>query len=95
MPYPKNLEMARLVEKTVRDNGAVPATIAVIDGVIKVGLSQVELEAFANPSQKMLKVSRRDLPFITAHKSSGGTTVAATMIAANLVGRYICIAIGY
>ncbi|GGA83169.1 pseudouridine-5'-phosphate glycosidase [Ornithinibacillus halotolerans] len=83
MPYPQNVQTAREVEQIIRDNGAVPATIALIDGKIKVGLTDDELEQFGN-SQGVAKVSRRDLPYILATKQLGATTVAATMICAEL-----------
>jgi len=70
----------------VRDEGAEPATVAVIDGRLKVGLSQVELEALARTGADATKCSRRDLPFVVKGRLSGGTTVAATMIIARLVG---------
>lgn len=85
MPYPQNVEMARKVEKIVRDNGAVPATIALIDGKIKIGLTDEELELFGK-SDDVAKVSRRDLPYIIATRKLGATTVAATMICAELAG---------
>ena len=84
MPYPQNVKMAREVEQIVRDNGAVPATIAIIDGKIKIGLTDEELELFGKSSD-VAKVSRRDLPQIIATKKLGATTVATTMICAELV----------
>ncbi|OLO37018.1 pseudouridine-5-phosphate glycosidase [Alkalihalophilus pseudofirmus] len=83
MPYPQNVKMAREVEQIVRDNGAVPATIAIIDGKIKIGLTDDELEVFGK-SPNVAKVSRRDLPQIIATKQLGATTVASTMICASL-----------
>ena len=85
MPYPQNVKTAREVEQIIRDNGAVPATIAIIDGKIKIGLSDDELEMFGN-SKGVAKVSRRDLGNIVATKQLGATTVAATMICADLAG---------
>ncbi|PAV31122.1 pseudouridine-5-phosphate glycosidase [Virgibacillus profundi] len=85
MPYPQNVTMAREVEQIVRDNGAVPATIAIIDGKIKVGLSNDELELMGKSSDAA-KVSRRDLPQIVATKKLGATTVASTMICAEMAG---------
>lgn len=85
MPYPKNVKTAREVEQIIRDNGAVPATIALIDGEIKIGLSDDELEMFGN-SQGVAKASRRDLGYLLATKQLGATTVAATMICADLAG---------
>ncbi|WP_028394016.1 pseudouridine-5'-phosphate glycosidase [Bacillus cihuensis] len=83
MPYPQNVKMAREVEQIVRDNGAVPATIAIIDGKIKIGLTDEELELFGK-SSGVAKVSRRDLAHIVATKQLGATTVATTMICADL-----------
>ncbi len=85
MPYPKNAEMAGRVEAIIRDEGAVPATIAVIDGRLKVGLSGEERAALAR-LQGAMKLSRADLAFAVAEGRTGGTTVAATMIAAHLAG---------
>ncbi|MFA6987880.1 MAG: pseudouridine-5'-phosphate glycosidase [Acholeplasmataceae bacterium] len=85
MPYPQNLEMAKKVEQIIRDNGAVPATIAVIDGKIKIGLEAKELELLAK-SPEAIKVSRRDFAYVLASKKVGATTVAGTMIAAKLAG---------
>lgn len=83
MPYPQNVETARDVEQIIRDNGAVPATIALIDGQIKIGLSYDELEMFGK-SDNVAKVSRRDIGYLLATKQLGATTVAATMICADL-----------
>ena len=85
MPSPDNLNTAQRVEQIVRDNGAVPATIAVLDGRIKIGLSQLELERLAQ-SKNVLKLSRADLAACLVQKNTGATTVAATMIAAALAG---------
>lgn len=85
MPYPKNVEMARTVGKIIRENGAIPATIAIIDGVLKVGLTTEEIE-FLGTSKDVVKASRRDLPFTISKKLNGATTVATTMILANLAG---------
>ena len=85
MPYPANVETARKVEQTVRDNGAVPATIAVIDGVLNIGLDDAQLEALGQTSDTM-KLSRADFAFAMAAGRTGSTTVAATMIAADLAG---------
>ncbi|MBT3213366.1 MAG: pseudouridine-5'-phosphate glycosidase [Deltaproteobacteria bacterium] len=85
MPYPQNLETAHAVENIIREESAVPATIAIMNGRIKIGLSQHELEQFAKHTNQ-LKVSRRDLPLVLSQKQSGGTTVAATMICAKLAG---------
>ncbi len=86
MPYPKNVETALLVEKTVRETGAVPATLAIIGGRLKVGLSSEELEYFGKKGTLITKASRRDLPYLVANKLDGATTVAATMIIAALAG---------
>jgi pseudouridine-5'-phosphate glycosidase len=85
MPYPQNVTMAREVEQIIRDAGAVPATIAIMDGKICIGLSDEQLELLGT-SPDAMKVSRRDLPFVVAQKRLGATTVAATMICAQLAG---------
>jgi pseudouridine-5'-phosphate glycosidase len=85
MPYPENIETAKKVEKIVMDNEAVPATIAIINGKLKVGLTEEELE-YMGKGKDILKTSRRDLPFIIAKKLNGATTVASTMIIAALAG---------
>ncbi len=86
MPYPQNVEMARKVENIVRENGAVPATIAIIGGRIKVGLTENDLEHLAKAGLSVTKVSRRDLPFVVVKKIDGATTVASTMIIAEMAG---------
>lgn len=86
MPYPKNVETALNVEKVIRDNGAVPATIAIIGGRLKAGLSQSEIEYLGKTGQAVPKVSRRDLPVIVAKGMDGATTVATTMIVAAMAG---------
>ncbi|NDI34403.1 pseudouridine-5'-phosphate glycosidase [Chengkuizengella sediminis] len=83
MPYPQNVETAKTVEQIIRDNGAVPATIAIINGKIKIGLTEDEIEFLAK-SDEIEKASRRDLPYLLMKKKHGATTVAATMICANL-----------
>ena len=85
MPYPKNVETALLVEKTVRDEGAIPATIGIIDGVPIIGMTKDEIEQFGK-RHGIIKVSRRDLPVVYAKKEWGATTVAATMILAKQAG---------
>jgi pseudouridine-5'-phosphate glycosidase len=85
MPYPGNLDMARSVEAIIRQEGAVPATIAVIDGVLHIGLNPDKLEALAKTTGAM-KVSRADIAFAIAERRTGATTVAATMIAAARAG---------
>ncbi len=86
MPYPKNVETALSVERVIRDNGAVPATIAIIGGRLKAGLSKEEIEYLGKTGQKVTKVSRRDLPVIVAKGMDGATTVATTMIIAAMAG---------
>ncbi|CAM3525946.1 pseudouridine-5'-phosphate glycosidase [Agrobacterium radiobacter] len=81
MPYPGNIEMAESVEQIIRDQGAVPATIAVIHGTLHIGLEKDQLEALAQTTDAM-KVSRADIAFAIAERRTGATTVAATMIAA-------------
>lgn len=85
MPYPQNVQTAREVEQIVREGGAVPATMALIDGKIKIGLSDDELEMFGN-ADNVAKASRRDIGYLLATKQLGATTVAATMICADLAG---------
>ncbi|NXW99665.1 YOW5 protein, partial [Larus smithsonianus] len=85
MAYPQNLSMAREVEEIVTTNGAVPATVGILRGRIHVGLTDEELEFLAS-SENVVKVSRRDLPFVLSQGLSGGTTVSATMIAAHKAG---------
>lgn len=86
MPYPKNVETALLVEQTIRDNGAVPATIAVIGGRLKAGLSREEIEHLGRAGRAVTKASRRDLPALVARGVDGATTVATTMIIAHMAG---------
>lgn len=86
MPYPKNVETAMLVEKTIRENGAVPATIAIIGGRLKAGLSPEEIEYLGKSDRKVAKVSRRDLAAIVARGADGATTVTTTMIIAHMAG---------
>lgn len=85
MPYPQNVEMATTVEQIIRNNGAIPATIAIIDGKIKIGLESEDLEILAT-SKDVAKVSRRDLAEVVAMKYVGATTVATTMICAAMAG---------
>lgn len=85
MPWPANLETAKLLEETVEKNGATAATIAIIDGVIRIGLENDELEMLAQ-SQNVKKVSRRDLPAVLTLGQHAATTVSATMICAHLAG---------
>jgi pseudouridine-5'-phosphate glycosidase len=86
MPYPDNVETALLVEKTVRENGAVPATIAIIGGRLKAGLTQDEINYLGQKGTEIAKASRRDLPVLTAMGKDGATTVASTMIIAAMAG---------
>ena len=86
MPYPKNLETALLLENEVRKNGAIPATIALIKGKIKVGLTKDEITFLAKEGTKVIKTSRRDIPYVLAKKLTGATTVATTMITAEKAG---------
>ena len=86
MPFPQNAQTAIEVEETIRKQGAVPATIAIIGGVMKVGLSKEEIELLGREGHNVTKVSRRDLPFVVAAGKNGATTVASTMIIAALAG---------
>ncbi|MGZ9045650.1 MAG: pseudouridine-5'-phosphate glycosidase, partial [Telluria sp.] len=85
MPYPQNVTTAKEVEQIIRDAGAVPATIAIIDGKICIGLNDEQLELLGT-SPDAMKVSRRDLPYVLSTRKLGATTVAATMICAALAG---------
>lgn len=85
MPYPKNVGTALNVEKIIKENGAVPATIAILNGKLKVGLTPEEIE-YLGKAKDVIKTSRRDIPFIIAKEADGATTVAATMIIAALAG---------
>ncbi len=84
MPYPKNVETALMAEKIVRQNGAIPATIAIINGQIKIGLSAEEINYFGKKGQAITKASKRDIPFLITNKMDGATTVAATTIIAHM-----------
>jgi pseudouridylate synthase len=86
MPYPQNVETALKVEQTVRDNGALPATIAIINGTMKAGLTVDEIEILGKGGQNIAKTSRRDMPMLLSQKRHGATTVASTMIIAQLAG---------
>ena len=85
MPYPQNMETALNCEKIIRDNGAIPATIAIINGKLKAGLTLSEIE-YLSQNSDIVKTSRRDIPIILARKGSGATTVASTMIIAQMAG---------
>ena len=86
MPYPRNVETALLVEQTIRDCGATPATIAVIGGRLKAGLSRDEIEYLGKTGRGVAKASRRDLPALVARGADGATTVTTTMIIAHMAG---------
>lgn len=85
MPYPQNVETALKVEKIIRDGGAIPATIAIMNGELKVGLTPEEIEEFGS-AKGVKKVSRRDIPYVIQNKLMGATTVASTMIIAEMAG---------
>ena len=86
LPYPENLATAREIEQKVRDEGAIPATIAIIDGEVHIGLDDAKLDILANGQSPVTKVSRRDIASVIAAKAHGATTVAATMIFAEMAG---------
>lgn len=86
MPYPKNVETALEVQNIIRENGAVPATIAIIDGFLKVGLTESEIDHLGKKGTEVIKVSRRDIPYVVAKKLDGATTVSATMIISAMAG---------
>ena len=86
MPYPKNVETALRVEQTIRDSGATPATVAVIGGRLKAGLSRGEIEHLGKAGRAVAKASRRDLPALVARGADGATTVMTTMIIAHMAG---------
>lgn len=86
MPYPKNVETALNVEKIIRENGAVPATIAIIKGQLKVGLTEKEIDYLGKKGLEVIKSSRRDMPLVVAKGLDGATTVATTMIIAKMAG---------
>lgn len=85
MPYPKNVETALRVEEIIRENGAVPATVGIIGGVLKAGLTKEEID-YMGKAPDVAKVSRRDIPYIVSMKKDGATTVASTMIIADMAG---------
>ncbi len=84
MPYPQNISTAKQCEAIIRENGAVPATIAIIDGIITIGLTDKELHKIAIDTSHVYKTSRRDFPYVISQKKDGALTVSATMIAAKL-----------
>ena len=86
LPHPENVKTAQLLEQTIRDRGAVPATIAVLEGVATAGLNEAELAHITNPNTEILKLSRRDLPFAFSQNRTGATTVATTMLIAAAAG---------
>ncbi|MBR2824389.1 MAG: pseudouridine-5'-phosphate glycosidase [Clostridia bacterium] len=86
MPYPQNVETALQVEKIIRDNGAVPATIAILGGRLKAGLTAEEIEYLGKTGTGVTKASRRDLPVLVAKKMDGATTVTTTMMIAHMAG---------
>ena len=86
MPYPQNVETALQVEQIIRDNGAIPATIAILGGRLKAGLSQEEIEYLGKKGQEVTKASRRDLAVLVARKADGATTVTTTMMIAHMAG---------
>lgn len=86
MPYPQNVETALKVEEIIRQNGAVPATIAILGGRLKAGLSPAEIEYLGKQGQKVTKTSRRDLSVLVAQGADGATTVATTMMIAHMAG---------
>jgi len=86
MPYPKNVETALKVEKIVRENGAIPATIAIIGGKLTVGITEAEIDYLGKKGLDVTKASRRDIPVLVSRGEDGATTVAATMIIASLAG---------
>jgi pseudouridine-5'-phosphate glycosidase len=86
MPFPQNFEMAKRVEAIIREQGATPATIAIVDGKLRAGLSDSELEHFAKTGPSIMKVSVRDLPYVVAKGLTGATTVASTMRIADRAG---------
>ena len=86
MPYPQNVETALAVERVIRDNGAVPATIAILGGRLKAGLTPEEIEYLGKTGQAVTKASRRDLPVLVARGADGATTVTTTMMIAHMAG---------
>ncbi|MGL4971007.1 MAG: pseudouridine-5'-phosphate glycosidase [Cetobacterium sp.] len=86
MPYPQNVETALKVEEIIRENGAIPATIAILNGKLKVGLTKEEIDYLGKKGLDVTKASRRDIPAILASEDDGATTVASTMIIAALAG---------
>ena len=85
MPFPRNLETALSVESIIRDNGAIPATIGCINGLLHVGMTSHEIEVLAE-SKAAAKISRRDFAVVAARGMTGGTTIAGTMVLAHMAG---------
>ena len=86
LPYPDNVEIADALEQAVRQKGAIPATIAIFDGLPHIGLDAEKLALLADPKSKIEKVSRRDIPYLLSSHTHGATTVAATMLLAKAAG---------
>ena len=86
MPFPTNIETAIVVEKIIRENNVIPATVGIVNGLIKIGMSNEEISLFADKKSDITKVSRRDIPFVISNKKNGATTVAGTMMLASLAG---------
>ncbi|MFA5007566.1 MAG: pseudouridine-5'-phosphate glycosidase [Candidatus Izemoplasmatales bacterium] len=86
MPWPENLETAKACEDTIRRHGAIPATVAVIDGVLRIGLTEAELIRIAKDPHDVVKTSRRDFPYVLSQRKTGALTVAGTMVACDLAG---------
>ncbi|KAG2175604.1 hypothetical protein INT43_001251 [Umbelopsis isabellina] len=86
MPYPQNVETARAVEQIIYDNGAVPATIAILKGKVHIGLNDTELDHLGKHGKQAWKTSRRDIPYVMANSLTGATTVAGTMVFAHAAG---------
>lgn len=86
MPYPENVRTAQAVERAIRDGGAVPATIAILGGVVCIGLSEQQLETLGRLGPTCVKCSRRDVASVIARQSNGATTVSATMLLAHRAG---------
>lgn len=86
MPFPTNLQTAIQVQQTIRDNGAIPATIGVVDGICRIGLTDAELELLSRPNSSHKKLGKRDLASAAMHGWSGGTTVSATLSLAQSAG---------
>jgi pseudouridine-5'-phosphate glycosidase/pseudouridine kinase len=86
LPYPENISMAKQVEQLIRSNGAIPATIGFVKGIPTIGVNETDLELLGKSDMQNVKISRRDIPYVMTRKLTGGTTIAATMILANLAG---------